>query len=453
MGDVLGAGAVVASASLGCAPIAAKVRRRAEPATFTLPDIPATPAVRTFARAGFGHRPEDLASYAEIGHERTVERLLRADREEDAGLKLQLHRLDALRLESSEQLDLRRETVMLQLQQAAVLSAVFGANPLQERMVDFWTNHFNIYARKDLASWRKGPDERKVVRANALSRFEEMLRASARSPAMLGYLDNALNTANSPNENYARELLELHTMGVDGGYSQRDVQEVARCFTGWTLEDRFLKPKGSFRFDPDRHDDGAKTVLGETIPPGGGERDGDRVLEIVARHPATARHLARKLVSALCGDTERFPKLEDEVARTYRETGGQIRAMLRPILLSEPFLHGPPMLKRPLDFVASALRGLDADSDAGPALLASLAAMGQAPYEWPMPDGYPTESSAWVGSMLPRWNFAFDLAAGKIEGTGLRGDVEPDRLVATLLGHPSPLSIGLAIASPEFQWK
>ncbi|MGV3615084.1 MAG: DUF1800 domain-containing protein [Fimbriimonas sp.] len=463
--QALGVGAVAAGVA-GCAPIAARVRKRAERAAFALPKGPTAPAVRLFGRAGFGHRPGDLADYARDGHAKTVERLLRADAKEDPALTMQIMRLEVFRVDAMELRDLPEHEVLRQLQQAAVLRAVYGANPLQERMSDFWTNHFCIYGRKGWAAFRKGADETAVVRENALGKFPAMLRASARSPAMLGFLDAEVNRKGNPNENYAREILELHTLGVEGGYTQRDIQEVARCFTGWTLEDRFLRRRGTFTFDPDRHD-GEKTVLGKRIPAGGGERDGERVLDILAAHPATAEFLAKKLAMHFLG--KRSPEVEGEIAAAYAKTGGDIRAMLRPVLLSEEFATSPPILKRPLDLVVSALRAVDATTDANRPLLAQLAAMGQPLYEWPMPDGYPSDTQTWAGAMLPRWNFAFALGEGKIEGTSVDlGDMDAKTMFGALLGRrpgnddvlieamrkaKPEEAMALAVASPEFQWR
>lgn len=449
----------------GCAPIAARVRKRAEPVAFLLPEGPTEPGVRLFGRAGFGHRPGDLAAYARDGHEKTVERLLRADAEEDPALTMQILRREVFRVDAMELRDLPEREVLRQLQQAALLRAVYGANPLLERMSDFWTNHFCIYGRKGWAAFRKGADETKVVRENALGKFPAMLRASAKSPAMLGFLDAEANRKGNPNENYARELLELHTLGVNGGYTQRDIQEIARCFTGWTLEDRFLRRRGTFLFDPERHDDGEKTVLGHRIPAGGGVRDGERVLEIVAAHPETAKYLAGKLAIQFLG--ERSPSVEGRVVKAYESSGGDVREMVRPILMSEEFLAGPPILKRPLDLVVSSLRALDATTDGDDALLGQLAAMGQPLYEWPMPDGYPTDTQSWAGAMLPRWNYAFALGAGRIPGTSLSVEgMETETLFGAVLGR-RPLdsdrelvtamragdAVALAVASPAFQWR
>jgi uncharacterized protein (DUF1800 family) len=463
----LGAGVLVAGLA-GCAPIAARVRKRTEPAAFLLPEGATEPGVRLYGRAGFGHRPGDLATYARDGHAVTVKRLLKAEEKEDPALTMQIMRREVFRVDAMELRDLPEHEVLRQLQQAALLRAVYGANPLRERMSDFWTNHFCIYGRKGWASFRKGADETNVVRENALGKFPEMLRASAKSPAMLGFLDAEANRKGSPNENYARELLELHTLGVNGGYTQCDIEEIARCFTGWTLEDRFLRRRGTFLFDPERHDDGEKRVLGERIPAGGGVRDGERVLEIVAAHPSTAAYLAQKLAIHFLG--ERSSSVEAAVAQAYSDTGGDIRAMLRVVLLAEEFQTSPPILKRPLDLVASSLRALDATTDGNDALLKQLAAMGQPLYEWPMPDGYPTDTQSWAGAMLPRWNYAFALGSGGISGTSVGvGEMDTETLFGAVLGR-RPTSadaeliaamrqgtreeaVALAVASPGFQWR
>jgi len=460
--DLTGAGVTVgaAGALVGCAPLAARLRKRAPETAFALPDAPTQTAVRVFGRAGFGHRPGDLSAYAQDGHEATLDRLFRADAEEDAALQAQVLRLDVFRVDAVEMEDIPRAEVLRQLRQAAILRAVYGANPLFERMCDFWSDHFNIYGQKEADAWRKGRDQEVVIRKHALGNFHEMLYASAKSPAMLGYLDNELNRKGAPNENYARELMELHTMGVDGGYTQHDIQEVARCFTGWTTENRFLRPRGAYRFDPERHDEGDKYVLGQWVK-NGGEKEGEQVLEMVAKHPATARHLARKLCVYFLG--HRNAKLEAETAAAYAASAGDIKKTIRPLLYSKELVEGPPILKRPLDLLASSLRALDGSTDGWTNIQDHLSKMGQEPYEWPMPDGFPMKTVAWSGSMLPRWQFAFALAGGAIGGTSLEGsDLSwQDRLLALYGKQPSrgvstaveENGLGMAIAAPEFQWR
>lgn len=462
-----GLGASVAVA--GCSKIAARVRKRAEPVAFDLPAGPTEPSVRLFGRAGFGHRPGDLALYEKDGHDAVVERLLAADQDEDPALTMQIFRLEIFRTNAIDQQEILTENeAMAQLQQAALLRAVYGANPLQERMADFWTNHFCIYGRKGPAKFRKGKDEMEVVRKNALGKFPDMLRTSAHSPAMLGFLDAQANRKGTANENYARELLELHTLGVDGGYTQRDIQEIARCFTGWTIEEAFLRRKGVFKFDPAIHDDGPKEFLGHRIPAGGGVTDGEKVLEIVSTHPSTGRYLAKKLSIYFLG--ERNPEVEAQISSAFEATGGDIKAMLRPLLRKEALMAGKPILKRPLDLVASSLRAVDATTDGGRPLHGHLAAMGQPLYEWPMPDGFPTDTQSWSGAMLPRWNYAFALGSGAIGGTAVDlKDITAQRLFGALFGrYPKPdeerlvramaekspaEATALAVASPAYQWR
>jgi uncharacterized protein (DUF1800 family) len=446
-----------AALAAGCAPIAGRIRDKAPDSAFALPDRDAEPGHRLYHRAGFGPRPGDLQRYAEDGHEATVERLLAANEEEELALQMMIRRLDVFQLEPMDLRDVPQEEVIRQLSQAAVLRAVYGRNPLQERMVDFWTNHFNIYARKGLAAYRKGADEEKVIRAHALGSFPAMLKASAKSPAMLSYLDNRFNVSGAPNENYARELLELHTMGVNSGYTQKDIQEIARCFTGWGIERRILRERGAFQFHPDRHDTGEKRFLGHTIKAGGGVEDGEQVLDIVSLHPNTARYLARKLVVAFVG--ERDEALEKSVAEAYLAGKGEIRPMLRPILRSQRLMDGPAILKRPFDLVASSLRALDATTDGSGPIQHHLRQMGQPLYEWPMPDGFPIDAKSWTGSMLPRWNYAFALANGGIRGTSYE-EREPESLFGMFLGRSGAPVLGLPggavaalVSMPAFQWR
>jgi uncharacterized protein (DUF1800 family) len=280
---------------------------------------------------------------------------------------------------------------------------------------------------------------------------------------MLAYLDNTQNLKSHPNENYARELMELHTLGLGGGYSQKDVQEVARCFTGWTIEDRFLRPKGKLRFVEERHDDGAKLVLGNVIPAGGGEKDAALVLQILARHPSTSRFVARKLVRQFYGDEN--PALTDLVASRYEASGGDVKQMIEPLFAPATLSDAPPILKRPFEYIVSSIRTVGGYTDGGRQVQDHLVAMGEPLYQWPMPDGYPTKTSSWTGSMLPRWNFAYSFATGKIGGTGFESVDDP--FEATLSRRPTEAdatlkrvitdrkmadSVAICLSSPEFQW-
>lgn len=369
------------------------------------------------------------------GREAFVESLLRAEAPESTALTLRLRPMDGLHLDPVTAMDLPRERVLEGLQAAAILRATYGANPLHERMTLFWGEHFNVYARKGDGTFYRGTEEA-ILREHALGSFPEMLAAIARAPAMLAYLDNDANRKGHPNENFARELMELHTLGVEGPYTQRDVQEVARAFTGWTVETRFLHAKGRFRFDESVHDDGPKSVLGETVRPGG-EEEGVEIVDRLARHPATAARLARRLTAYFHGASD--AETERRAAHAYLASGGEIRATLRPILLSPQLRESPPFLRRPLDLVVAAVKAAGAETDAGAPLRAHLKAMGQPLYEWPMPDGYPLAERAWSAGFLPRWNFAHAFAHGEIDGTSLPEGTRASELAA-------------ALAAPEFQW-
>ncbi|HVF85498.1 MAG TPA: DUF1800 domain-containing protein, partial [Abditibacteriaceae bacterium] len=362
-------------------------------------------------------RAGEVGRVAKMGAASYIDEQLAASLEEDDVLKLRLHSIEVFGTDAIEMRDLQEREVLRQLQKAAFLRAVYSRNQLQERMIDFWSNHFNIYARKGLGAYFTPRDQENVIRRHALQSFPDLLRASAHSPAMLSYLDNQVNRRGVATENYARELMELHTLGVRGGYTQKDVQEVARCFTGWTVEDRFLRRRGTFRFDAQAHDNGPKTVLGVRIPAGGGQSDGDRVLDILAAHPSTAHFIAGKLCRFFLGSAEAL--WTQRLARIYRQTHGDIKAMLRPLLLSDELLASPPTIKRPFDFMVSALRALNADTDGDAALQKHLTAMGQGLYLWPMPDGYPDRTASWTGSLLARWNFALALAFSDIKGTSV----------------------------------
>ena len=345
---------------------------------------------------------------------------------EDSGLEWRINSLDAHQVEQDMPdmlYSLDDSEVLMQTAQAALLRAVYSRHQLREVMADFWTNHFNIYALKNDGRSLVPTDTERVLRPHALDTFRELLASSAHSPAMLAYLDNNQNRRRSgsenANENYARELLELHTLGVRSGYTQRDIQEVARCFTGWTVTTGWNP--GKFGFERGKHDEGAKFIpfLNLTITPKGGERDAEIVLEHLALHPVTAHFIARKLCRRFLGDAS-DATVEKAVA-AYLSNGTDIRATLRPILLdalTDPAAN-KPIVKRPLDYVASALRALAADSDCGVNVQKHLMDMGQPLYQWPMPDGFPEKPSAWSGSLLPRWNYALALTSNKINGTSI----------------------------------
>jgi uncharacterized protein (DUF1800 family) len=326
------------------------------------------------------------------------------------------------------------QMVVTELQRATVLRAVYSDRQLYEMMVDFWENHFSIFANKDDDRYLLTAYDRETIRPFTMGRFRDLLGATAHSPAMLFYLDNWRSSVPRPyaatktkpagidgglNENYARELLELHTLGVDGGYTQKDVQEVARCFTGWTIQ----KPneQGLFLYRPGLHDDGEKIVLGHKILPGGGPADGERVLDILAAQPATARFIATKLARRFISDTPPSSVI-DRAAAVFLKTDGSIRETLRSIVTSPEFFSAPAYrakMRSPFEYVAAALRALDADTDGDRPVLDAMARMGQPVFGRITPDGYADRSDQWLssGAMIARFNFASALANNRLKGT------------------------------------
>lgn len=366
-----------------------------------------------------------------------------------------------------------------ELQFDKITRAIESERQLYEIMVDFWSNHFNLDAKKNAVRVLKVVDEREVVRPHVFGRFRDMLGASAKSPAMLIYLDNASSTreremaaprgrrarrqnqaapnapaANMPvrrrggiNENYARELMELHTLGVDGGYTQQDVQNVARCFTGWSLN----RQTGQFLFRREAHDQGEKTVLGHTIPANGGMSDGEKVLDILAAHPATAKFIARKLCVRLVAD-EPPATLVDKAAGSFTATDGDLRAVVKTIVTSPEFFSTGAYrakIKSPFEYAVSAVRALGGvvlmpdtrvraerlslvsdgrSSGRGgggggygarrpqKTMAVSIGDMGQPLYSYQAPTGYSEDSREWVstGALVARLNYALALVSNDI---------------------------------------
>jgi uncharacterized protein (DUF1800 family) len=411
----------------------------------------------------------------------------------------------------------RPQRIIDELQASRILRAVYSERQLQEVMVDFWTNHFNIFANKGADRWLLPAWDRDTIRPNAMGKFSTLLQATAQSPAMLFYLDNfqsvdpnANQRRGGPmqqlrqqqqqrqrrgiNENYARELMELHTLGVDGGYTQKDVQEVARCFTGWTIfqprggaaaanammGEAGRRNAGTFFFNARVHDDGEKTVLGHKIPAGGGIKDGLTVLDILAHHPSTAKFIATKLVRHFVSDTPP-PGLVDRVAATFTKSDGDIRETLKTIFFSKEFNSTEAYrvkIKRPFELVISAIRTLGADTNGGPGTHQWIARMGEPLYGFQTPNGYSDAAQSWVntGGLLERMNFGLALANNRVQGTkvslaktsGEQAKVM-DEYLKTILGgeissatretllkqlepsDPATKVVGLILGTPEFQ--
>jgi uncharacterized protein (DUF1800 family) len=371
--------------------------------------------------------------------------------------------------------------------------ALYSNRQLEEVLVDFWLNHFNVFNGKGPTRLLLTSYERDAIRPHVLGRFRDMLLATARHPAMLFYLDNWQSqavrddlpappaNARRPglNENYGRELMELHTLGVDGGYTQDDVVAVARAFTGWTIYD--VNRIAEFQFNPAFHDRKEKIVLGHKLPAGGGEQDGVQVIDILARHPSTARFISKKLAQRFVADAPP-QSLVDRMAKTFTETGGDLRAVVDTMLTSREFLSEgawQAKLKSPFEMVVSAVRGLGADVTDPTALAQRIADLGQPLYGKAEPTGYSTTSDAWANSagFLGRINFAGALAAGQIEGVKIdaaklptNGDMAARQLLGAAaspatksqLGNGngnsatgaalSPASMAaVVLASPDFQ--
>ncbi len=462
------AGAALAGGALaGCAQVARRLPKNQLPETIAPPTEKVAREVRILNRAAYGPLPGQPATVAAIGLEKWVDKQLDANASEDLRLQSQLLHLDIMQVDGRELRDYPEDVMVRQFNQAILLRAAYSENQLFERMVDFWSNHFNIYARKGLASYRKARDEREVIRKNALGKFPDMLVASAKSPAMLAYLDNQFSRKEAPNENYARELMELHTLGVNSGYTQEDIREVARCFTGWSLvpessiQRGFQYGSGNFRFYEDRHDQREKKVLGHRIAAGRGIEDGEQVLDILAKDPRTASFIAGKMCRYFLGNEN--SDMRPKVAATYEKTSGDIKAMTRQVLLSEECLEGPAVAKRPIDFLVSSVRATNADSDFGEGLQEHLRTMGQSVYEWPMPDGYPDGAEPWTGSLLARWNFALALTSNEVGGSSTDLADLSDRTESGNLheifggskidGFDPAETAALYLSRPEFQWR
>lgn len=381
------------------------------------------------SRLTFGPRVEERQRAAEIGLPAWLEEQLVPEQIEDDGLRVLLGRFDTLTMKPhelhawSDKLfdEEDRTTVPDELRQATLLRQIYSRRQLYEVMVDFWTDHFNISVEKGDCFYLKTVDDRDVIRPHALGNFRDLLWASAHSPAMLVYLDQHVSDKTHPNENYAREIMELHTLGVEGGYSQQDVMELARCFTGWTVKEHWWR--GEFTFDPAKHDAGPKTVLGMKLAPSG-QAEAEAVIEKLATHPSTARFIAGKLAHRFLG-ANASPEIIQRAAQTFLQTNGDIRSVLRVIVLDglSPSPSGRGgwgvRVKRPLHFITSALRQLSATTNSSLALHEYLARMGQRHFHWPTPDGYPDRDEAWLGNLQPRWQFALTLVNNEIDGTRL----------------------------------
>jgi len=408
------------------------------------------PAFHLLSRAAYGPWPGDLEAVKSIGVEAWLDQQLAPEKLDDTACDLRARRFETLWHEPGTCYEYKKPVLREEITRHTLLRAVYSRRQLFEVMVGFWTDHLNINLEKGDCIYLKPSNDRLVIREHALGRFQDLIRSSATSPAMLVYLDGKENKKSNPNdvpnENYARELMELHTLGVDGGYNQQDVYEAARCLTGWRLRTGWRK--GTVYFDPGMHDDGEKHVLGHTIPAGGGAADLDQVVEIVCRHPSTARHIATKLVRRFVADDEPA-SLVNSVAAVFAGTNGDIKSLLRTIFTSDEFKASRGVkVKRPFQFVVSALRALGADTHAHQPLIECLLKMVQGPFQYPTPDGYPEKAAPWMGTLLWRWNFALAVGSNQVPsvtapldklvralGGGITDAIKPARLLPYFIGR------------------
>jgi uncharacterized protein (DUF1800 family) len=439
---------------------------------------------RLIDRASFGARRGDREAIHSIGAEAWVHGQLAERQPQDPRLDERLEKIQGSGAESmaegmklvsatrdSGDADRRRELkrrareTALTVASGRLVRAVHGNAPLRDVMLDFWSNHFSVFGRKRMVGLLLPQYERETLLPHVFGRFEDLLIAVAQSPAMLVYLDNWRSTradlpralrrrlrgAGGINENYARELLELHTLGVNGGYDQGDVVAVAKILTGWTLASR---SEPVFRFREALHDAGSRRVLGQRFA-GGGLAQGKALLRMLARHPSTAKHVSRKLCVRFVGDAPP-PALVDRVARRFLESEGDLRVVTAEVLLARE-LTDPAhrKLKTPLRFFAGALRATNGATDGGRHAIAALARLGEVPFGWRTPDGFPEQASYWIdpGAMLERMSIAFQLAQGRVQGTSLGSGI-PDSLPKAESGKSFSFvdAQALALASPEFQW-
>ncbi len=523
-------------------------------------------AIHVLNRLGFGPRPGDLDAVLAMGIPAWINRQLTPERISDDAAAAALKRFPTLTMTTAELFDRferplrearqerkrelagrdgaiasgkaetadssaeeeirqrippenRPRRVIEELSAARIIRAVESERQLNEVLVDFWMNHFNVFAGKGLDRVFTTSFERDVIRPRIWGRFEDLLLATAKSPAMLFYLDNAQSTADEAhrparpiplrrgfaglfemrdgagnpnratgglNENYARELMELHTLGVDGGYTQKDVTELARVLTGWSI----VRPEQGtgFVFRAPLHDIATKTVLGTPFPPGGGIEEGERMIRILARHPSTARHIAFQLCRRFVAD-DPPQALVDRVAKRFLATGGDLRETVRAVVTSGEFFDPQDYrakVKSPFEYVVSALRAVGAEPEDALPIARQLAQMGEPLYLCQPPTGYSDTAEAWVntGALVARLNFALQLAASRLPGTFtdlqgvvpagsaadpkslvdavscalVGGELSPEtrktveaRIAAKRSDSTLPLIAGLILGSPEFQ--
>jgi len=419
-------------------------------------------ALHVLNRLAFGARPGDVDKILKDGIDTWINQQLHPESISDRAVEARLQNMPTLRLSNGEimeeyykplvearrmkkaddqadtaELRAAREKgreVVEDLVAQRIIRAAESDRQLNEVMVDFWFNHFNVFIGKGQDRFMLTSYERDTIRPYIWGRFEDLLMATAKSPAMLFYLDNERSRAGNLNENYAREIMELHTLGVDGGYTQKDVTELARVFTGWSIDPR----TGTFFFRPRMHDTGEKSVLGVNFPAGGGIEEGERMIHILAHHPATAHHIALQLCQRLVSDDP--PKaLVDRVAKKFLRSDGDLRQTVKAVIDSPEFWDPKQFrakVKPPFEYVISAVRAVNATIDNPLPIARALQQIGEPLYGSQPPTGYSAKSEVWVnsGALMNRINFAVALSNNQLPG--VRASVSDPKKTALDLGGP-----------------
>ena len=436
----LGAAAVATAALVPARKAQAQRIVRPRPGIMTRPGAPSSvdndTMMRLVNRITLGATEEEVKRAKAMGFTKYLEYHLKASSIPDAATETWVQtNAPTLAQDGTALYAIEYGTLVTQLWNATAYRAAFSKRQLYERMVEFWTDHFNINYEK--VGYLKTLDDRDVIRKHALGKFPDMLRASAHSPAMLEYLDNTRSRGRNTNQNYAREIMELHTLGVDGGYTQNDVAELARILTGWTIQGR-----GVFAFDPTGHDFTTKTFLSTNFPaqaPSVGAaaiQEGERAIDMLLAHPSTATFIARKMTRWLLR-YDPSDSLVTAIAQVYTKTGGDIPSMIRAILTPANLLVAPLKMKRPYHFLISALRATNPTIRSMNQLAnRQLILLGQQLFYWDDPDGYPDNMDFWAGTILPRWNFASYLTTQASATGEITFDVAP--LVA--LAQPAAIT-------------
>lgn len=442
--------------------------------------------MRLVDRITFGANPEEQALARSLGYEGYLEYHLSHTAIPDSDVDARMASYPIYGQTYAQIVATGATVVRQQLIEARLMRALLSKRQLFERVVDMWNNHMAIYIfENDNVAYLKVADDANVIRPNALGTFPNLLIANAHSPAMLHYLDNTVSTALQPNENYSRELMELHTLSVSGGYTQDDVIALSKILSGWSFESRSAQPTyGQFRYISTNHNTQPKTFLGVNFPGNQGQAEGDQALTMLINHPSTARYVAGKLCLEFLGE-DTPAEIVTDVANVYTQTNGDIKAMLRRVLRPERLAAAPRKLKRPMHLFISSLRTLPITVNALNGLRSQLQPVQHQPYAWGAPDGYPDRVGYWQGNFLPRMSWGSTVGSNAVAGIvvditafyngatasaqqvvdrinercllGRMLDVEKSELLEYIGAGTPTLSkrtdaLGIAIGGPSFQW-